>query len=205
MAKQYLVIDAWIREAQEAAKLVEEIDARVQNKNLEKSQEQQLLQQRLGDEIARSKLLEVGIKIDRLESLLHNPPSKPILTNEDLESRWKMVSDIKLRTRALAISLYAMPLTNNQGDLPATDAKATSSKANSNDHGQMKASFANNESEQLKPLVSEDAIRSNTRMQINLHSFHISMSLLRKVCWTICIILGAAACLFVLAILCAVI
>lgn len=79
MAKQYLVIDAWIREAQEAAKLVEEIDARVQNKNLEKSQEQQLLQQRLGDEIARSKLLEVGIKIDRLESLLHNPPSKPIL------------------------------------------------------------------------------------------------------------------------------
>ena len=72
--KQYLVVDAWLREAQEAEKLVEEIDGRVKNK----SQEQQ--QQSLSDDIiARSKLLEVGVKLDRLESLLRNPPSKPIL------------------------------------------------------------------------------------------------------------------------------
>lgn len=70
-----LAIDAWIREAQEALKLVEDIETRVKNNNL-KQEENQL---RLRDDIARSKLFEVGVKLDRLESLLHNPPSKPIL------------------------------------------------------------------------------------------------------------------------------
>ncbi|XP_024040870.1 uncharacterized protein LOC18041235 isoform X3 [Citrus clementina] len=152
--KQYLVVDAWLREAQEAEKLVEEIDGRVKNK----SQEQQ--QQSLSDDIiARSKLLEVGVKLDRLESLLRNPPSKPIL----------------------------------QGGLPAADTRETDINADSYDQGQIRASFAKDESELLQPLV---AIR---------RSSFISMTLLWKICWTIGIILGAAAFLFILFILCAVI
>ncbi|KAH9754253.1 t-SNARE coiled-coil domain-containing protein [Citrus sinensis] len=148
--KQYLVVDAWLREAQEAEKLVEEIDGRVKNK----SQEQQ--QQSLSDDIiARSKLLEVGVKLDRLESLLRNPPSKPILTNEDLESRWKMLSDIQLRMKALAVRLYAMPypMPRRQGGLPAADTRETDINADSYDQGQIRASFAKDESELLQPLV----------------------------------------------------
>ncbi|ESR46268.1 hypothetical protein CICLE_v10002536mg [Citrus x clementina] len=197
--KQYLVVDAWLREAQEAEKLVEEIDGRVKNK----SQEQQ--QQSLSDDIiARSKLLEVGVKLDRLESLLRNPPSKPIFnlvlqciyrTNEDLESRWKMLSDIQLRMKALAVRLYAMPypMPRRQGGLPAADTRETDINADSYDQGQIRASFAKDESELLQPLV---AIR---------RSSFISMTLLWKICWTIGIILGAAAFLFILFILCAVI
>lgn len=188
--RQHLVVDAWLREAQEAAKLVEEIDGRVKNKR----QEQQ--QHSLSDDIiARSKLLEVGVKLDRLESLLHNPPSKPILTNEDLELRWKMLSDIQLRTKALAVSLYAMPspTPKRQGGLPAADTRGTDIHADSYDQGQMRASFAKDESELLEPLV---AIR---------RSSFISMTLLWKICRTIVIILGAAAFLLVLVIVCAVI
>ena len=66
-----LVMDAWIREAQEATKLVEDIESRIKNKDLAE-------ENRLRD-IAQSKLIEAGVKLDRLESLLHNPPSKPAL------------------------------------------------------------------------------------------------------------------------------
>lgn len=67
MTQHTLAIDAWIREAQEALKLVEDIESRIKNKDL--AHELRL----------RDKLLEVGVKLDRLESLLHNPPLKPIL------------------------------------------------------------------------------------------------------------------------------
>ncbi|KAJ0013424.1 hypothetical protein Pint_20546 [Pistacia integerrima] len=208
-----LAIDAWIREAQEAVKLVEDIETRVKNKSL-KQEENQL---RLRDDIARSKLFEVGVKLDRLESLLHNPPSKPILhvivlcilichldsaavlyrTNEDLEYRWKMLSDIQLRTKSLALCLYAMPSSNRSEGLPVADTKETNKKDGSYDHDQNKSSFAENEPELLKPLVSDDAPQSH--MQItHCSSFIDSMPLFCKVCGIICSILGAVAFLFVL-------
>ncbi|XP_031275386.1 syntaxin-52-like [Pistacia vera] len=194
-----LAIDAWVREAQEAVKLVEDIETRVKNKSL-KQEENQL---RLRDDIARSKLFEVGVKLDRLESLLHNPPSKPILTNEDLEYRWKMLSDIQLRTKSLALCLYAMPSSNRSEGLPVADTKETNKKDGSYDHDQNKSSFAENEPELLKPLVSDDSPQSD--MQItHCSSFIDSMPLFCKVCGIICSILGAVAFLFVLVILCAV-
>ncbi|KAJ6877052.1 hypothetical protein NC651_029930 [Populus alba x Populus x berolinensis] len=73
-----LVMDAWIREAQEATKLVEDIESRIKNKDLAE-------ENRLRD-IAQSKLIEAGVKLDRLESLLHNPPSKPALAGSFLAS-----------------------------------------------------------------------------------------------------------------------
>ncbi|BBH06684.1 hypothetical protein Prudu_018406 [Prunus dulcis] len=71
MSRQSLVKDAWIIEAEEASSLVEDLEAKTKNKYPDQ------LSLR---EIARSKLLELGVKLDRLESLLHNPPSKPILS-----------------------------------------------------------------------------------------------------------------------------
>ncbi|XP_044498173.1 uncharacterized protein LOC123220189 isoform X2 [Mangifera indica] len=183
-----LAIDAWIKEAQEAAKLVEDIETRVNNNNHLKHQQQQDENQlRLRDDIARSKLFEVGVKLDRLESLLHNPPSKPILTNEDLEYRWKMLSDIQLRTKSLAPCLYAMPSSNRPGGLPGSNAKETDKKDGSYDHDCSKASVSKNEPELLKPLISDEAPQS-----------HMQVSRIT------CLILGAAAFLFVLVVLCAV-
>ncbi|KAH8491077.1 hypothetical protein H0E87_023276, partial [Populus deltoides] len=71
-------MDAWIREAQEATKLVEDIESRIKNKDLAE-------ENRFRD-IAQSKLIEAGVKLDRLESLLHNPPSKPALAGGFLVS-----------------------------------------------------------------------------------------------------------------------
>ncbi|KAH7571933.1 hypothetical protein JRO89_XS04G0168800 [Xanthoceras sorbifolium] len=166
MYRQNIVIDAWMREAQEAVKLVEDIETRVKiSKNniiitIEEQRQQQ--QQRFGDDVARSKLLEVGVKLDRLESLLHNPPTKPILTNDDLEHRWTLLSDTKLRMKALALTLYAMPSSPNRtGDSAVADTKETNRTANSYDNDQIKASFAKDEPELVKPLVSDNTTQSH--------------------------------------------
>ena len=80
MANHNLVIDAWIKEAEEALKLVEGLENTIKNRNPEHFSLRST---------AKSKLLELGVKLDRLESLLHNPPSKPnlyVLTLSSLPS-----------------------------------------------------------------------------------------------------------------------
>ncbi|KAI5566648.1 hypothetical protein BDE02_13G034700 [Populus trichocarpa] len=121
-----LVMDAWIREAQEATKLVEDIESRIKNKDLAE-------ENRLRD-IAQSKLIEAGVKLDRLESLLHNPPSKPALTKEDSEFRWKLLSDLQLRTRTLALCLYTS--TKRAGGFLVSTTTGTSRTTNSLDQDQ---------------------------------------------------------------------
>ncbi|XP_050274983.1 uncharacterized protein LOC126717356 isoform X3 [Quercus robur] len=155
MANHNLVIDAWIKEAEEALKLVEGLENTIKNRNPEHFS---LISN------ANSKLLELGVKLDRLESLLHNPPSKPNFnlflqciyrTDEELKFRWKMLSDIQLRTREVALSLYAFPSPNRSGGLPAADAdaKENSTAIKSCCQDQMKVSSSEEDSELLEPLV----------------------------------------------------
>ncbi|GLT67471.1 hypothetical protein SLA2020_397790 [Shorea laevis] len=200
MHKQSLMVDAWMREAQEALKLVEDVGTRVKNKNphLEQEEEENL---RL-TEIARSKLFEVGVKIDRLEALLHNPPSKPILTNEDLEYRWKMLSDIQLRTRVLALSLYAIPSPNRPGSLPTACTVENIRTVNRDEPDQMKASISEDDPEMLRPLISDS---EKGQVRIKQYSTSTSMSLLQNAFWTVCVLLGSAILLFILILVCAVI
>ncbi|KAK7337892.1 hypothetical protein VNO77_18482 [Canavalia gladiata] len=108
-------MDAWLREAEEASQWVEEMENIMNHNNLNFSVS--IVHS------SRSKLLELGVKLDRLESLLRNPPPKPILTDEDLDFRWKMFSDIQLRTRTLARSLYALPLPNRPRNASHTAGK----------------------------------------------------------------------------------
>ncbi|CAK7340920.1 unnamed protein product [Dovyalis caffra] len=176
MNREYsLVTDAWMREAQEATKLVEDIESRIKNKDLA---EESTLR-----DPAQKKLIEAGVKLDRLESLLHNPHSKPILyvpslshlaptskcfyrTREDLEFRWKMLSDLQLRTRALALSLYT--LTKRTGGLLASTSgtngttnshrdQALTGDPNSDLVDQRRKLLSNVDPELLIPLSSEDA------------------------------------------------
>lgn len=188
-----LVMDAWIREAQETTKLVEDIESRIKNKDLAE-------ENRFRD-IAQSKLIEAGVKLDRLESLLHNPPSKPALTIEDSEFRWKMISDLQLRTRALALRLYTS--TKRAGGFLVSTTTGTSRTTNSLDQDQKRKLHSKFDPELLTLLTSEDTTQDQVQFK-NSGSF-ISTSLIKKVCWTFCLILGAAALLFVLVIICAVI
>lgn len=188
-----LAMDAWMREAQEATELVEDVESRIKNRDLAGKN-------RLRD-FARSKLIEAGVKLDRLESLLHNPPSKPALTKEDLEFRWKMLSDLQLRTRALALCLYAS--TKRAGGFLVSDSSGTSRATNSLDQDQKRKLLSKFDPELLTLLIPEDTAQD--QVQFKKSGSFISTSLIKKVCWTFCLILGAAALLFVLVIICAVI
>ncbi|XVF06281.1 hypothetical protein REPUB_Repub06bG0033900 [Reevesia pubescens] len=150
MYKQALMGDAWIREAQEVLKLVEDIETRsVKNKNPTlKPHEHKIV-----DITARSKLFEAGIKLDRLESLLRNPPSKPILTNEDLDYRWKMLSDMQLRTKALALSLYSLPTSSRPECLTPENTRATNTTVDDYEQDQTKTLLSKEEPELCKPLI----------------------------------------------------
>ncbi|KAK6233024.1 hypothetical protein SCA6_003097 [Theobroma cacao] len=256
MYKQALMGDAWIREAQEASKLVEDIETRVKNKNPSlKHQENRLV-----DITARSKLLEAGIKLDRLESLLRNPPSKPILTvtvhkwlfltlfvmgmvdslsicrtNEDLDYRWKMLSELQLRTKALALCLYALPTSSRPGCLTPENAEAINTNVSDCEQvfngeksirakvaspikirleqgpleisfhaDQTKSSSSRDDPELLRPLISND-VTLQSQVQMKQCGTSTSLSLLQKVFWIFGAVLGSAALIFILVLICAVI
>ncbi|XP_050221143.1 uncharacterized protein LOC126671417 [Mercurialis annua] len=191
-----LAIDSWIREAQEMSKLVEDIEIKIKNKDLEQEHTTRL------KDNAKSKVFEVGIKLDRLESLLLNPPSKPILTIDDLEFRWNMISDFRLRTRALAASLYTLSSTKRERSL-AVGSNQIDILTNSDDRDDIKSSFSKDHPDMFEPLISQDS--AQTRMQMKQSGSFTLMSILRTLVCTICWILVAAALLLLLIIVCALI
>ncbi|KAL3728133.1 hypothetical protein ACJRO7_032825 [Eucalyptus globulus] len=191
MVKQFMVMDAWMREAEEASELLEELESKVRNKN---PQEMCRL-----SNATKSKLLELGTKLDRLESLLHNPPSKPVLTDEDLGWRWKMLLDIQLRTREVAVSLLMPASPSRPGDLHSADSKETSQSTSLYNQDEMAASFSKDDPEMLRPLLSDNA------SQIHKQDSFTAKSWLWKACWIICSILGATALLLTLFVICAII
>ncbi|XP_039018987.1 uncharacterized protein LOC120150363 isoform X2 [Hibiscus syriacus] len=192
--------DAWMREAEEALKLVEDIENRVNNKNPSlKPHENCVI-----DISSRSKLLESGIKIDRLESLLRNPPSKPILTDEDIDYRWKMLSDMRLRTKALALSLSALPTSSRPGSLTHGNNNELKKMIGDCVQDQTKTLPSEEEQELLRPLIAND-VSIPSQVQMKRCSTSTSLSLLQKVFWIFGAILGLAALIFILIVICAVI
>lgn len=81
MSKIPLIIDAWMREAQEASHWLEDLESRIKHKGLVHS---------TSLHSARSKLLELGVKLDRLESLLRNLPAKPIFLFSEQMKMWNI-------------------------------------------------------------------------------------------------------------------
>ncbi|XP_057963495.1 uncharacterized protein LOC131154597 [Malania oleifera] len=195
MRKQFsLTVDAWIREAEEAGKLVEDLEARIKNNNPEEA--------RLRDS-ARSKLSELAVKLDRLESLLHNPPSKPLLTDQDLDFRWKMLSDMQLRTKAVALSVFTFSSMSRPASFPTEDTKEKSKAVNSSNQDHLKTTSFKGDPELLEPLVLDNSTQS--QVQLKLSSSFMPKSCLLTTCWVILLTLGAAALLVLLVIVCAVI
>ncbi|KAK8605197.1 hypothetical protein V6N13_082648 [Hibiscus sabdariffa] len=200
MYKQVLMADAWIREAEEALKLVEDIENRVNNKNTSLKHHENCVI----DIAARSKLLESGIKVDRLESLLKNPPSKPILTDEDVDYRWKMLSDMRIRTKALALSLYALPTSSRPGSLTRGNDHETKKTISDCVQDRTKTFPSEEERDLFRPLIAND-VSMPSQVQTKQCCTSASLSLLKKVFWIFGAILGLAALIFVLIVICVVI
>ncbi|KAG4189236.1 hypothetical protein ERO13_A08G214300v2 [Gossypium hirsutum] len=200
MYNQALMADAWLREAEEALKLVEDIENRVNNKNPSLQNHGNCVI----DIAARSKLLDVGIKIDRLESLLRNPPSKPILTNEDIDYRWKMLSDMLLRIKALALRLYALPTSSRPGNSIHGNHNDMNKIITDNIQDRTKSFLSEEDRELFRPLIAND-VSMTSQVQTKQGSTSTPLSFLQKICWFFGAILGLAALTFILILICAVI
>ncbi|XP_057812599.1 uncharacterized protein LOC131026687 isoform X2 [Cryptomeria japonica] len=74
-----IIFDAWMREAGEAKQLVDEIESHIRERDSVMAAGADPSYHVLT--AARRKLMVVGTKLDRLESLIHNPPTKPILSS----------------------------------------------------------------------------------------------------------------------------
>ncbi|KAK5813689.1 hypothetical protein PVK06_029140 [Gossypium arboreum] len=166
MYNQALMADAWLREAEEALKLVEDIENRVNNKNPSLQNHGNCVI----DIAARSKLLDVGIKIDRLESLLRNPPSKPILTNEDIDYRWKMLSDMQLRIKALALRLYALPTSSRPGNSIHGNHNDMNKIITDNIQDRTKSFLSEEDRELFRPLIAND-VSMTSQVQVFVSYF----------------------------------
>ncbi|RVW74004.1 hypothetical protein CK203_055848 [Vitis vinifera] len=137
-------------------------------------------------------------------------------TDRDLDFRWKMLSNIQLRTRVVFQSLYALPSKERygychlifplrrqlshyrivytlkhdlcgSGNLATGDAKETS--ATDIDH--TKVTFSQEDLELLMPLITDDATRS--QLQITLSNSFASQNLHWRICRVILVILGGGA------------
>jgi len=94
--------DSWTKEFQEAARLAEDIDARVSEKNALPPHSSE------GIRIAsatRRKLAMLNNKLDRLESLLQNRSLKAGLNEKELNQRQNMLVDIRYKSKQMSASL----------------------------------------------------------------------------------------------------
>ncbi|MCO5589419.1 hypothetical protein L7F22_043386 [Adiantum nelumboides] len=98
--------DTWLKEYEEAIKLADDINGRLR--------EREILVSSGGDPSnlitsTRRKITELGTCLDRLESLLQNPPEKPRLNQEELYRRQDMLLGIRFKTKQMASSFSTSP------------------------------------------------------------------------------------------------
>ncbi|KAH9327038.1 hypothetical protein KI387_007216 [Taxus chinensis] len=104
--QRILIFDAWMQEAVEAKQLADEIESRIRDRDSALAAGTDRSQHVVT--AARRKLLLLGTKLDRLESLIDNPPTKPILSERDLHSRKDMILDMRQQLKQLALSLRTL-------------------------------------------------------------------------------------------------
>ncbi|KAI5057765.1 hypothetical protein GOP47_0027780 [Adiantum capillus-veneris] len=98
--------DTWLKEFEEAMKLADDISGRLR--------ERENIVSSGGDpshliSSTRRKITDLGTCLDRLESLLQNPPEKPRLNQEEVYRRQDMLLGIRFKTKQMASSFSTSP------------------------------------------------------------------------------------------------
>ncbi|KAH7281961.1 hypothetical protein KP509_35G005200 [Ceratopteris richardii] len=94
--------DTWLKEFEEASKLADDIAGRLREReNIVSSggDPSQLITS------TRRKITALGTCLDRLESLLQNPPEKPVLNEVEVYRRHEMLLGLRYRTKQMAASV----------------------------------------------------------------------------------------------------
>jgi SYP5 family syntaxin len=94
--------DSWTKEFQEAARVVEEIEGRIAEKNElppHSSKGTRIVS------VTRRKLSVLNNKLDRLESLLQSAPLKGSLNEKEMYRRQNMLMDFRYKSKQMAASL----------------------------------------------------------------------------------------------------
>lgn len=94
--------DSWLKEFEEAMRLADDILARLNERNMmltSGADPSRLVS------ATRRKLTMLGTKLDRLESLLKNPPMKTNITEKEMYRRQDMLLGIRFRTKQMTSAL----------------------------------------------------------------------------------------------------
>eukprot|EP00249_Psilotum_nudum_P011624 c23283_g1_i1 orf=402-1112(+) len=96
------ILDAWLKEFEEAMGLADDVAARIRERDsiiASGGDPSRLVSS------TRRKITVLGSSLDRLESLLQNPPAKPTLHEKELYRRQDMLLGIRYKTKQMAASL----------------------------------------------------------------------------------------------------
>lgn len=126
--------DTWLKEFEEAMQMAEDVTGRLRERDMIVSSggdPSQLVSS------TRRKITVLGTCLDRLESLLQNPPEKPRLNEEELYRRQDMLLGIRFKTKQMAAS-FSTSLSNraitslgeNTGKKSAEPAQASAMGSN---------------------------------------------------------------------------
>jgi len=94
--------ESWTREFQEAARLAEDVEVRIAERNGLPPQSSERI--RIVS-VTRRKLAMLNNKLDRLESLLQSGPLKAGLNEKELSRRQNMLVDIRYKSKQMSASL----------------------------------------------------------------------------------------------------
>ncbi|KAG6558257.1 hypothetical protein Mapa_000007 [Marchantia paleacea] len=111
--------DSWLKEFEEAMRLADDILARINERNMMLASGNDPT--RLVS-ATRRKITMLGTKLDRLESLLQNPPIKPSIEKE-MYRRQDMLLGIRFRTKQMAAALSTSQ-PSNRATLMGNDSRS---------------------------------------------------------------------------------
>jgi SYP5 family syntaxin len=167
-------MDSWLKEFQEALQLADDIEAGVQERNKLPAHSSE------GTRIvsaSRRKLTRFNTKLDRLESLLQNPPLRTSLNEKELYRRQDMLLTIRFKSKQMAASVSSSQAANRanllEGGITPVETNRTQGLENSGLIG-LQRQIMREQDEDLKGLESTVLSTKHIALAVNeeldLHS-----------------------------------
>jgi SYP5 family syntaxin len=167
-------MDSWLKEFQEALQLADDIEAGVQERNKLPAHSSE------GTRIvsaSRRKLTRFNTKLDRLESLLQNPPLRTSLNEKELYRRQDMLLTIRFKSKQMAASVSSSQAANRanllEGGITPVETNRTQGLENSGLIG-LQRQIMRDQDEDLEGLESTVLSTKHIALAVNeeldLHS-----------------------------------